>query len=136
MSKLKMEYTLAETTLRTDASGVSVKITPKSKTEVYIQFGHDAPHWQMAGAADLRELASIFVEGAELLEGNSKPQEEAAKPEKGTRAVRVQSVPDAKDLTLHEVFNELTDEQAEVLERAILVMNAALPWGSYIYIMD
>ena len=134
MSKLKMEYKLAETQIRTDACSARVKITPINKTEVEIQFGHFSPTSQVASAADLRELASIFLEVAELLEGDSKPLEEAARPEKDARTICVKSVPDAKNLVMHGVFSELTDEQAEALEHAIQVMNAALPWGRYIYV--
>ena len=143
MSKLKMEYKLATTQLTTDEYGVNVQITPVDKAEVEIRFGHFSPTSQVASAADLRELAEIFLEVAKLLEGDSKPQEkvakpenreEAAKPEKGTRAVQVKLVTDAKDPTLHGVFSELTDKQVEALEHAIRVMNAALPWEQRIYV--
>ena len=145
MSKLRMNYTLATTQLTTDAYGVNVQITPINKAEVEIRFGHFSPTSQVASAADLRELAEIFLEVAKLLEGDSKPQEKvakpenregAAKPEKGTRTVRVELVTDANSPPLHGVFSELTDKQAEALEHAILVMNAALPWGMHIYTTD
>ena len=134
MSKLNMKYTLAETTLKTDDYRVWLKIVPSGAKEARVQFGYPEPASQIASVKDLRELASIFVEVAELLEGDSKPQEEAAKPEKGTRAVRVKIVTDAKDPTLHGVFSELTDKQVEALEHAIRVMDAALPWGQHIYV--
>ena len=143
MSKLKMKYTLAETQIRTDACGARVKITPMDNTATSVQFGWHEPCAQVLKAADLRELASIFLEVAELLEGDSKLQEEAAKPEnregaakpeKGTRAGQVKLVTDANSPTLHGVFSELTDEQAEALEHAIRVMNAALPWEQRIYV--
>ena len=143
MSKLRMNYTLAETALKTDDYGVWLKIVPNRTKEALVQFGYPKPASQIASVKDLRELASIFLEVAELLEGDSKPQEEAAKPEnregaakpkKGTRTVRVELVTDANSPTLHGVFSELTDEQAEALEHAIRVMNAALPWEQRIYV--
>ena len=134
MSKLRMNYTLAETALKTDDYGVWLKIVPSGTKKVLVQFGHYEPASQIASATDLRELAGIFLEVAELLEGGNKPREEAAKPEKGTRAVRVKLVTDAKDPTLHGVFSELTDKQVEALEHAIRVMNAALPWEQRIYV--
>lgn len=138
-----MKYMLAETVLKTDDYGVWLKIVPNSTKEARVQFGYPKPASQITSVKDLRELAGIFLEVAELLEGDSKLQEEAAKPEnregaakpeKGTRAVRVKIVTDAKDPTLHGVFSELTDEQAEALEHAIRVMNAALPWEQRIYV--
>ena len=134
MSKLRMNYTLAETALKTDDYGVWLKIVPSGTKEALVQFGYPEPASQIASVKDLRELASIFLEVAELLEGDSKPREGAAKPEKGTRAVRVKLVTDAKDPALHGVFSELTDKQAEALEHAIRVMNAALPWEQRIYV--
>ena len=134
MSKLRMNYTLAETALKTDDYGVWLKIVPNRTKEALVQFGYPKPASQITSVKDLRELAGIFLEVAELLEGDSKPQEEAAKPEKGTRAVQVKLVTDAKDPTLHGVFSELTDKQVEALEHAIRVMNAALPWEQRIYV--
>lgn len=80
MGKLRMKYTLEETKLWTDTCSVGVKITPQDAASVVIQFGYDIPTFQIAKAADLRELAGIFLEVAELLEGGKKaPEEEQRK---------------------------------------------------------
>ena len=76
MGKLRMKYTLEETKLWTDTCSVGVKITPQDAASVVIQFGYDIPTSQIAKAADLRELAGIFLEVAEVLEDGNKPFEE------------------------------------------------------------
>ena len=80
MSKLNLKYELAETLLFTDKSRIGMKITPMARNTVEIQFGHYRPVVQAAAAEDLRELADVFLEVAELLEGGKKaPEEEQRK---------------------------------------------------------
>ena len=134
MSKLKMNYTLATTQLTTDEYSVQVKITPINKTEVEIQFGHFNPASQIASAADLRELASIFVEAAELLEGPPQTTETAEKPseEPGERvSVMLEGV--VPHILLQGVFSKLTSEQANALQQLFCHLNTKLPKGQYIY---
>ena len=136
MSKLNVKQQLVETTLKTDCCGVWLKITPSFENEVTLQFGHYEPASQGASAADLRELAGIFVEVAELLEGGEKAQEKVAKPEKGRHEVHVKFSSSAGNSTLHGVFSGLTDKQVEELQHAILVMDGALPYGMQLWVMD
>ena len=136
MSKLKVKQQLVETTLETDSSGVWLKITPPFENAVTLQFGRYEPVSQCASAADLRELARIFVEVAELLEGGEKAQEKVAKPEKGRHEVHVKFSSSAGNSTLHGVFSGLTDKQVEELQHAILVMDGALPYGMQLWVMD
>ena len=136
MSKLNVKQQLVETTLETDSGGVWLKITPPFENAVTLQFGRYEPVSQCASAADLRELARIFVEVAELLEGGKKAQEEVAKPEKGRHEVHVKFSSSAGNSTLHGVFSGLTDKQVEELQHAILVMDGALPYGMQLWVMD
>ena len=136
MSKLKVKQVLAETNISTNKYGVNVKIVPIKETEVEIQFGHYEPASQIAAAPDLRELAGIFVEVAELLEGGKKAQEKMAEPEEGGREVHVKLSSSAGTSTLHGVFSGLTDKQVEGLQHAILVMDGALPYGMQLWVMD
>jgi len=136
MSKLNLVYQLKETTLITDNCGVRLKITPFDNDMVGIQFGHLDTVKQTASAADLRELAGIFVEVAELLEGGKKAQEKMAEPEEGGREVHVKFSSSTGNSTLHGVFSGLTDKQVEGLQHAILVMDGALPYGMRLWVQD
>ena len=136
MSKLNVKQQRVETTLKTDSGGVWLKITPPFENAVTLQFGRYEPVSQCASAADLRELARIFVEVAELLEGGEKAQEKVAKPEKGRHEVHVKFSSSAGNSTLHGVFSGLTDKQVEELQHAILVMDGALPYGMQLWVMD
>lgn len=168
MGKLRMKYTLEETKLWTDTCSVGVKITPQDAASVVIQFGYDIPTSQIAKAADLRELAGIFLEVAEVLEDGNKPFEEKERKlgaglmqglglptqtelrgseNKASKAleeplkeelhtVRVKLKGVVENHTLHGVFSDLTGKQAEELRRALLVTNAALPWGMHLQTLD
>ena len=136
MSKLNVKQQLVETTLETDSGGVWLKITPPFENAVTLQFGRYEPVSQCASAADLRELARIFVEVAELLEGGKKAQEKVAEPEEGRREVHGKFSSSAGNSTLHGVFSGLTDKQMEELQHAILVMDGALPYGMQLWVMD
>ena len=137
MSKLKVKQVFAETKLSTDKYGVNVKITPINETEVEIQFGHYKPVSQQASAADLRELASIFTEVAELLEGPSQTAETAETPvEEPGRKVEVVLEGILPDCNLKGVFSGLTSEQAIALKRTVDYFNAKLLPGRFIYTRD
>ena len=168
MSKLKVKQQLGETTLKTDSGGVWLKITPSFGNAVTLQFGHYEPVSQRASAADLRELAGIFLEVAEVLEDGNKPFEEKERKlgaglmqglglptqtelrgseNKASKAleeplkeelhtVRVKLKGIVENHTLHGVFSDLTGKQAEELRRALLVTNAALPWGMHLQTLD
>ncbi|TXH54259.1 MAG: hypothetical protein E6Q97_11395 [Desulfurellales bacterium] len=136
MSKLNVKQQLVETTLETDSSGVWLKITPSFKDLVVLQLGHYEPVTQCASAADLRELASIFVEAAELLEDGEKAQEKVAEPEEGGHEVHVKLSTRTEDSALHGIFSGLTDKQVKELQHAILVMDDALPYGMRLWAMD
>lgn len=132
----KMNYTLAETALKTDYYGVGLKIVPSGAKEVLVQFGYYGPASQIASATDLRELAGIFQEVADLLEGDNEAQENAAKPKEGKHAVRVKVSLNENAPTLRGVFSELTDKQVKELRHAILVMDTALPKGMHLWVQD
>ena len=112
--------------LSTDKYGVNVKITPINETKVEIQFGHYEPASQVASAKDMRELASIFLEVAELLEPLGEKKREVC--------VVLDKV--ASNYTLQGVFSGLTYEETNALQRAIRELNAVLPQGCRIYTLD
>lgn len=136
MSKLKVKQQLVETTLETDCCGVWLKITPSFENCVVLQLGRYEPVSQRASAADLHELAGIFTEVAELLEGGKKAQEKMAEPEEGRREVHVKFSSSAGNSTLHGVFSGLTGKQMEELQHAVLAVDAALPYGMRLWVMD
>ena len=135
MSKLKVKQVLAETKLSTDKYGVKVKIVPVKETEVEIQFGHYGPAPQIATVEDIRELADIFLEVAELLEGGEKTQKKVTKPEE-KRTISVKLSTNDQNSTLHEVFNGLTDKQAKELRRVIMTLDTMLPQGMRFWTPD
>ena len=137
MSKLKMKQQLVETTLETDNLGVRLKITTASEDRVVLQFGHYKPVSQQASAADLRELAGIFAEAADLLEGDVKASNtEEKEPEKKGRSIRVELNPGEGNSTLQGVFSELPEEQEKVLRKALFNFTAKLPFGMGIRALD
>ena len=137
MSKLNVKCELAETLLKTDKYGVNVKITPIYETKVEIQFGHYEPASQIATAADMRELASIFTEVAELLEGPRQTAKTAETPvEEPGRKVEVVLEGILPDCNLKGVFSGLTSEQAIALKRTVDYFNAKLLPGRFIYTRD
>ncbi len=136
MSKLNLAYQLKETTLMTDHCGVHLKITPTCDNGVDIQFGHLDPTMQLASAEDLRELADIFLEVAELLEGGEKTQKKVTKPEEEKRTISVKLSTNDQNSTLHGVFNGLTDKQAKELRRVIMDLDAMLPQGMRFWTPD
>jgi len=137
MSKLNVKQQLVETTLETDNLGVRLKITTASEDRVVLQFGHYKPVSQQASAADLRELASIFTEVAELLEGPSQTAETAETPvEEPGRKVEVVLEGILPDCNLKGVFSGLTSEQAIALKRTVDYFNAKLLPGRFIYTRD
>lgn len=133
MSKLRIKYTLTETELLTDKNRVRLKVTPRNATEAVIQFGHSTPSLQIADAADLRELADIFLEVAELLEGENQALKKATELEEKKHTVHVKVGLDTNGYSLHGVFSDLTDKQAEDLRNAVFIMDRALPQGIHFW---